>query len=804
MTINSSSWNEGTPVVPMDLKKIFQALYSKKLWIIASFGLFLFLGVLYSLTRPSVYQSEALFMVEEEKGHATEQMAQMMTGFELGGASSSFDNQMALIKSYDLISRVVENLDLDLVIDKQGLLKSSYCYKEYPFKITFDSSIAQPLGHFASLTKVSLNQWQLDIHKGDYSTTTIVSDKTPKRHLISEQHLFTEDVTIHQSSVAFSLKLLSGKEKEVPVGTTYSIQLRSTDDWVKYFLSHLTVAPISKKTSIVKLQCKTSVPALGVDFLNQLMAQLRKEELVFRNRKADGVIEFIDNQLVHLSDSLRRTEKRISLFQQQHAVVGLDKQAVVLYDKIQDIESTRMKEQLCLRYGAYLNRYLKEHIEGTALSPSMMGVDDLLMQKEVEKLNKIQTAYAIEKGKILTNPSELMRLDTLKSALYFKLSNLIGEWEQQHQQRLSQHNTERTKLLTHLRSLPDMERRFQELQRHYKVQASIYDYLLMQRTTSQIAKASNRAKGSVVEASRLDSTVKVAPKKPLLILVFAFLGLALPIGTIILFYFLGDKICDIHSLQSEVENQEIITVGHSRCGPKPVIFDPLSVVSEQFYQIRTILDGRRTNFGRGEIYLVSSAYAGEGKTFASVNLALTYAKRGVKVLLIGADLRKPRLQNLLDHSSENGLIDYLEGAVEVEDIVPQGSEEGLDLLLSGRLGKDNPADLLSSLRMRALLKYYRQHYDIILLDSAPLGMVPDTLSLLGVCDRMLFVVRRGVTQKRNFSSVWEYIKEHNPALLVDFILNDVPGPTYYHRDQETRIGFYQKIKKRIKHQIYSS
>ncbi|QZT37218.1 polysaccharide biosynthesis tyrosine autokinase [Halosquirtibacter xylanolyticus] len=798
MTINSSNLDSSIGISTIEIKKILETLYHKKLWILASLGLSLLLGVLFVLTRPATYQSEALFMVEEESvgAQGVEQMSQMMNGFDIGGASSSIENQIAMFTSYDLVRRVVTKMDLELVVTKEGLFKDSYCYRTYPFDLDYSTLQAIPNGPFATIVKVDETQWEWQTLGGEYPD---LREKGQKKLLLKPEVALTGDVlTLPLGEKSIQIKILP-EASQVPIGTTYQLSFRSVDQWTTSLMKGLTIAPVSKKTSIVRLRSKSGHAALNVDFLNQLMDKIRAQELAFRNRKADGVIAFVDQQLKKISDSLQSTESSIAIFQEAHAMVGLDVQSQTLFDKIQQLESKQVFEKICLRYGAYLSVYLSENQGGNLLSPAMMGVDDPVIQQEVEKLNRVQGLYSVEKEKTFVNGAEVDRLFALKTHVSKNLTLRLAEWVNQHKVRCEQLEGERQETLNALRKMPKLERAYQAMQRHYKVQSGIYDYLLMQRTTSQITKASNRAKGSVVEVARLEASRQVAPKKPLLLLVFVFLGVSIPVALILLHYFLADRIQDTKQVAREVGDNDIIKVGHSRCGPKPVVFDPLSVVSEQFYQLRTMMEVKRSNYDKAAVYLVSSANAGEGKTFVSVNMALTYAKRGAKVLLIGTDLRKPRLQNLLDHQSEYGLIDYLEGVVDLDHFDVQHSEEGLDLFLSGKLKGANPADLLACTRMRKLMLHYRDIYDVIILDTAPLGLVPDTLGLLDYCDRFLFVVRKGVTPMHYFSSVWRYLQDHNRYLSVDVVLNDVPGPTYYQEEEVSRrtLGWIRKRRNKV-------
>ncbi|MCK5701971.1 MAG: polysaccharide biosynthesis tyrosine autokinase, partial [Cyclobacteriaceae bacterium] len=353
-------------------------------------------------------------------------------------------------------------------------------------------------------------------------------------------------------------------------------------------------------------------------------------------------------------------------------------------------------------------------------------------------------------------------------------------------------------------------REFTNMDRMKALYENLHNQLLARKTDAYISKASATSDYQMVTAPYY-SNVPIYPNKNKIYMIAIVLGLGFPIGIIFLFDFINPKIISKEDLKKHTDIPIIGTVGHYKGKSNLVVGEhPKSQVSESFRVIRANLEYVNADNTESNILLITSSISGEGKTFCSINLAYTYANMGKKTLLVGADMRRPALAKSFGMGRSHGLSNYLSGQDKLEEIIYTSKKSGLDVIPGGHV-PPNPAELLTTKRMAELMQFIKKHYEVIIFDTPPLGLVSDTVELIRHSFTPILIVRQDVTYKKSLDAITE-MYHSGKFKQLGIIMNDVNftkfdygayyGKSYgygsglgygYYDDEEKKGKFWKRI-----------
>ncbi|HNW53329.1 MAG TPA: GNVR domain-containing protein, partial [Bacteroidales bacterium] len=647
-------------------------------------------------TKP-VYKVKSTVLITEEKGGLSD--AQSLLGFGNITNTQKLQNQIGILKSRSLVSRTVKSLNLNYSCFLEDNFLTSEVYNESPFSIAIDTSQLQPVGSLKFyVTITSPDEYRLEAEGQDLAMYDYRTYKEGDKKLASvkydKKHRFGEKVTT--SDFSFQIDKTAKFDAKTSLNQRYYFVFNSLNSLISEF-SGYEIEPINKEASIVEISLKGNNPQKAVDFLNQLTREYIRQGLEKKNQIAINTILFIDGQLMEIRDSLNTNENVLQNFRTSNQIMNLDAQSQQVYTSITELEKEKAVLLVKAKYYSNLKDYIqknKDDINGVVV-PSAMGIDDPVM---TQILTQLQELYAEKSERLLgskpNNPMVLQidqKIVNTKKALTESINNIVKTSD------ISIKDIEARiqELSGFFRNLPATQRQLLGIERKYKLNDAIYTYLLQKRSEAAITKASNTPDNEVVDVADPVVQEQVFPKTSLNYTIAFLLGLIIPLLYILGKDYLNDKVVNKNDIEKHTTLPVIGHVLHNKHDSNIVAYtSPKSAISESFRALRTNLQYMTQGKEKFTI-LITSTSVSEGKTFTSMNLACIYAQFNRKTLLMGYDLRKPKIYQDFGLKNTVGITSYLIGKSSLEEIIQKSPVPNLDIISAGPV-PPNPAELIAS------------------------------------------------------------------------------------------------------------
>jgi len=747
----------------INFKRYFSLFLSNWYWF--AIALFIALSIAYGINRWSeeIYTvSASLLIADEESGSNLIGAENFIPGGDIFKSQQNLQNEIGILKSFSLNYQVMQELPEFWVtyvgVGRRGIAENRQ-YQNTPFEIVFDSLQNQRRGQRIDIKILSGDEYSINI-----------GDAIERTMRFGEQYL--------DDDYNFRMISKNGYVFDPGQSNKYYFWFESLENLANGYRGKLSVSPIEEEASIVTLATSGFNVAQEADYLNKLMEVYIDRGLELKNETADNTIEFINNQLGLISDSLRVAENNLESFRLNNELIDLSSEATILQSRIERYENEKYSIEFEKQYYEYLLEYIASKDEsGEILSPSLAGISDPTLSRLV---------------------SELVELQQQKKLVSFSLKNVLPavgliDAHIEDAQKILKENVENslkntTKLLDdanarialvekEIKKLPGTERQLINIQRKFDLNNTVYNYLMEKRAEAGIAKASNVADNRIIDHAETFNFSSIAPKERQNYMMALLFGLLIPVGLLILLDLLNDKIIDRRDVEKATNIPLLGFVGHSEAKSEiPVIDNPGSTIAESFRSIRTRLK-YFSGDGSSRIITITSTVSSEGKTFISINIAAIIAMLSKKVLLIGLDLRKPKLHKILETSNSKGLSSYLIGEANYQDIIFETKIENLYFTPSGAI-PPNPAELIESERMSKYFENARKEYDYIIVDTPPVAIVTDTLLLARYVDINLFVVRQRYSSKNTLDLIND-LKTQGELKNLAILINDISLSGYY-------------------------
>jgi tyrosine-protein kinase Etk/Wzc len=750
----------------IDIKRYLSLFMSNWYWF--SIALFISVSVAYGINRYSqkIYSvSSTLLIKDDQNGGMGSIATSVIPGGDIFKSQQNLKNEMEILKSFSLNYTVMKNLqDFHVVyfgVGRRGIVESMM-YKICPFIVEYDSL-------------------ELQKRKGFKVGITILNEKQYKIELDGKtniERVKNFDEPFSEFGFDFKIKKRNPDQPIYSRSSSNSYYFYFTDPAIlaNQYRSKLSVAPRDKDASLVTLSVSGYVPEQEADYLNMLMKVYIDYGLEFKKQIAEQTILFINKQLYIISDSLEVAAQDLENFRMTNRFIDLKDESTIVQTNLEKSNTEKGEVELQLSYYNYLLEYLNDkNAKGTIISPSVLGITDQALLALLGNLSNLKQ----EKEKLMlnveSNQPALLHIDKESAlvcdALVENIRNCIAN--------LNLSKTEMEKKISLLESemskLPSTEKRFVTIQRQFDLNNSIYTYLLEKRAESGIAQASTLPDNRVIDFAQLRGLVKPKTKKNLMIALV--LGLLLPAAALALIDFLNNKVIDKKDVTRRTKVPVLGYISHSDSKHViPVLEKPASSLAESFRSVRTALKYyvKENNVA---VIAVSSTISSEGKTFISINLATIVAMLGKKVLLIGLDLRKPRINRIFEFENSPGMSTYLSGNCNYEEIIKETQVENLFYAPSGPV-PPNPAELIETVQMKKFMQRAKKDYDYIIFDTPPVAIVTDALLLAEYADINLFIVRQRYTSLNTIDLI-EQLNQHGELKNMAIILNDISISGYY-------------------------
>ena len=790
----------------IDLKELVFKYLRYWPYILACAFLGVFCALLVNRYATPIYRIEASVVVNDEPSGTLGQDI-----FESAGLSipkSNVENEIGILKSYSLAFEALSSLNFNVFYYKDGFIKKTEIYGNSPYLIEADWKHPQLVGGMFSIQKINEKRFRLSIIEENFSVFSPLDPhyKTQANVLdnINGEYNFGE--WIQGNHFRFKISDLSAEN-----GEELFFHLTDTYSLANWYKNNLQVSPLNKTATILTLSLELNHRKKGEDYLNKLMEVYLERELLEKNQTAANTVFFIDQQLSGITDSLSYIEDRLEAYRSNNNVFNLTEEGRVVFQRLEEMEKEKAEVNLALRYYGTLMEYLQQEQLEDLVAPSVIGIQDPLLNALVVSLAELQgervrltatfsaETFAVKEVNTKIQNTKRTLIENLRSAITNSESALV---EINNRLRSAEKEVNR---------LPATERNLLNIQRQFSIHENIYVYLLEKRAEAEITRASNSPTNAILDVGRSGST-PVAPKRSLNYLIGLILGLALPIGFITARDFFNTKIQDPKEVEKSLKVPLIGMIGVSKSPNNLAIFsNPKSTITESFRNLRanmSFLSPRQSRL----VVAISSSISGEGKTFCSINLASIYAISGKKTLLVGLDLRKPRIAGDFNLVNDVGVSTYLSTDRNWKTMVKKSEYENLDILLSGPT-PPNPAELLLQDNFVTLLEEIKDNYDVIILDCPPIGLVSETLEIFKYSDLNMMIVRQDYSFKQSIDYINNLHTKGSVKKLYT-IMNGVDaskgyggygsygsygygnygyGSYGYHEDEQATVSWWRKL-----------
>lgn len=757
--MEGSAFIEGQGEQAIDLNKILTTCKRHWYWFIIGLTLAMIGAFFYTRFTTPVYETSAQLLIKDDKRSAPTSTLQddVLAQLNFLTGNSNILNEMPILQSRTIVGRAIKDLGLQSSYFIKGRYQNVEIYKSTPVWVT-------PL-----LLKDSIKGTVLDIKVNSDQTYTVTDINNNQAKAVNGQ-------TVNLSSGTYLFQTNPNARdtfKEVIVNI---VPLNLI---ISQFQKNLILSQTDKQSSVIEMKFKTTVPKKGEDFLNTLIREYSLAGLADKNETAANTIQFVDSRLDSISEELAKVENDIQNFLSTHSIADIDEQSKMFIDQAGQLDQQMVQQSLEANTLKLIQDYVNAPETKGSYVPSTLGIQDPTLIGLVQDYNRLQLqrTQQLQAGAGLENPVIKVidtQLNKLRDDIRENTGNLV-KISQSVAQKLRQQNVEfQNKII----NVPKVQRDLIALKRQQEIKSTLYVYMLQKREEASITEAASVYNNRIIDPA-ITNIIPVEPQKKLIYFVAFLLGLALPGGLLYLKGLLNRKVGSRQDVETHTNAPVYAEISHSKKeGPIIVVSGSRSVVAEQFRNLRTNLSFVLRS-GDHKVILITSSMGGEGKSFISLNLAMTYALMGKRTVLLGLDLRKPKIGNYIGQENAPGVSNYLSGQLQLEDLAIELNygKHNLYFINSGPV-PPNPAELLLQPAMAEMVRYLKENFDYIIMDTPPVGLVTDAQILGEYADTCLYIVRHEYTMKAQIQLLDSYYKAKRlPNMGV--ILNDIKAGDAY-------------------------
>ncbi|AEA20724.1 GumC family protein [Prevotella denticola] len=738
-----------------DFAVLYRTIILNWYWFILSLVICGGLGAIYLRYATPKYQSTAKLLIKDDDSNSKRgQSLQNMTNLGIISNSAGIDNEMEILTSHSIAEDAIRDLKLYVDYSTKGRIKDIILYRDQPLNVDIDRAHLERLNQPVDLT-ITRNGTTY-IVSGTYSVPT---DENESEGPFSLNRKFTSlPATI--ATRAGIITISSNNGHSLHDGQTLKVEVLSPKMASNKYVGELQVAQTSKTTSIAQLQLTDEVPQRSLDYLKQLAIVYNRQANEDKNIVALRTEKFINSRLQKINAELGKTEGQLQNYKQQNGMVELKLNAgnAVTNQNESELKLADIQTQIEL-FSTIAQEVESSSRNLSQVIPSNVGLDDQSSTSLINKYNEL----VLERNRLLRSASEnspvVEPLTAQIRELNGNIRRAISTARQNLQIQRDALAAQVSKFNEQVAETPQQERMLTQIGRQQEVKSGLYLMLLQKREENSISLAATADKGKLIDDPQLVG--KISPKSAIIMLIALLLGLAIPALVIFLLQLFRYKIEgheDVARLTKLPIIADVAIASNTAKGKADIV-----VHENQNNQMEEIFRSLRTNLQfmlhEGQkVVLFTSSTSGEGKTFTAANLSVSFGLLGKKVILVGLDIRRPRLAELFGindhrHGITNLLVKDAPTAADVqEQILPSGVNKNLDLLMAGPI-PPNPAELIARSSLEAIIKALKDKYDYIMIDTAPVGLVTDTLQIARVADASIYMCRADYTPKSNFELI---------------------------------------------------
>ena len=707
----------------------------------------------YLRQQAPVYRIASTVLIKQGEKSKSSSIAQMAVMHDLGSFSmaNNFDNEVEIIQSYTLTKKVVHTLGLYINYELVNKFSYSYpLYKNSPVQVWMTPDDAENL---PSLLEVQVEP----VAGNQFAATVNYVDNGEKCELNKTFEKLPAVFITPVGNVSLSLASDSLSAEELAIIPDIRATIAPPSLMADSYKARLSATPTSEYTSIVQLLTHDTNRLRGIDFLNTLVAIYNNEANEDKNQVAMRTAEFIDERIRVINEELGTTENELADYKQRAGLTDLSANAQIALKENSEYDQKRAENTNQLRLVSYLREYITNPDHTNEVIPANVGLTDINLSNIISQYNEMM----IERKRLLrtskVNSPAVVNLDASIAAARKTVVATVESLEQSLQITRKNLDMEAGKFRTQISNAPKQERELRDISRQQEIKADLYLMLLQKREENAITLAAKANNGRIVEEARAGSMV--SPNKRNTYMVAFLLGLMFPVSCIWLMRSLRFKIegrADIQRITDATIVGDIPLVKEQKSLGIVVRENRNGLMEETFRNLRTNLQYMLEEGQK--VILFTSTTSNEGKSFNAANLAASFAFMGKKTVVVGLDIRNPRLTKLFNISNKDGGITEYMASPSSTDLLKlcQQTEISANLFVlpCGTI-PPNPTELVARPSLEKAIQILKEHFDYIILDTAPIGMVTDTRLIARIADLCVYICRADYTRKNEFELIQE-------------------------------------------------
>ena len=769
-----------------DFAALYRTIILNWYWFVLSLIIFGGIGAIYLRYTTPLYQSTAKLLIKDDDNGSSRRGSSLQNITNLGTISNSagIDNEMEILSSHSIAEDAIRDLKLYVNYTTEGKVKDVITYRDQPLVVDIDAAHLDRLNRPINLN-ITKNGSSFVVN-GTYSVPT---DEENSEGPFSINKKFTSlPATIPTRAGIITINSNNGRT--LHEGQVLKVSILSPKMASDKYVGELKIGQSGKGTSILQLQLTDEVPQRSLDYLKQLAIVYNRQANEDKNAVAHQTEKFINSRLEKINAELGKTEGELQNYKQKNGMVELKMNASnsVSNQNTSEQKLAEMETQIEL-FNTIAREVESSSRNLTQVIPSNVGLDDESSTSLINKYNEL----VLERNRLLRSASESSPVvepltDQIRD-LNVNIRRAIAAARKNLQIQRDAVLAQVTKYTDQVEETPQQERMLIQIGRQQEVKSGLYLMLLQKREENSISLAATADKGRLIDDPQLNG--KVSPNSTYIMLIALVIGLAIPVFIILIIQFFRYKIeghDDVARLTKLPIIADIAIASNSAKGKADIV-----VHENQNNQMEEIFRSLRTNLQfmlhEGEkVVLFTSSTSGEGKTFTAANLSVSFGLLGKKVILVGLDIRRPRLAeqfgiNDHKHGITNLLVKDNPNREDVEtQILPSGVNKNLDLLMAGPV-PPNPAELIARNSLDTIIEILKEKYDYIMIDTAPVGLVTDTLQIARVTNVSVYMCRADYTPKASFAMINSLAKEEklpNMAMVLNGVDMSKRKYSYYY------------------------
>jgi tyrosine-protein kinase Etk/Wzc len=735
-----------------------------------------------------VYEVGSIILIDEEvAGNKPDPTHEFMKTFSIFTAANDIQLEILKMKSLDLITKALENIHSEISYYTGNGIKTNELHHEAPFQVDFIRNHVQSVGTKFRIMPKAGGRFRILAEKSDESISLCNYEK----HTLGSMSSFAMDKeyaygdTIQSAFYSFRVQCDPLKLAYFSANTKYFFVFNDLNLLAYTYQKSINIDQLAKDVHAASIKLKTKNAQKGIDFIDALTAAYLQRIIDKKNYLAENTIRYLDNQLSVIEDSLKLTENTLQAFRSSKKIMEIAGKSDQEFKGANEIETQKEELQAKTNYYNYVKTSLAENSDlTTLLVPSSMGINDNVLSGIIDEYIKLNN----ERNNLIANKQTqspfyktlTVKIKSQRKTLAENINNLISS----NNVLLGSLESRLKKKDRQIVELPSTQREMVGIERKYKLNDNIYNYMLQKKAEAEVAKASNIPENDILEPARLLQPKPVFPNKMMNLTIALLLGLIFPFAGFGVKNFMNNTVNSELEIQGMTQMPFLGRIFHRKGRkPLPLLIDaPKSAISESFRTVRTNLD-HFLNGKNHQVVLLTSTLSGEGKSFVALNVATSIALLGKKTVLVSFDIRKPGFYPALKLECQLGTSSILSGRASVSEALEVTSIPNLDFIGAGPV-LSNPSELIGSVNTEPMLAELRQKYDYVIIDTPPLGLVTDAFLLMKYADLKIFIIREKVTPKAQLTVMLQEI-EHKKIENFYWLVNDVDvSETIYGKKNE--------------------